>query len=65
MNPIDYWYQTNPFMRQFIDNYWNTHVHLLPNNQLGKDMEHMYKDCVLYDKLQALSVLAAINLINK
>lgn len=65
MNPVDYWYQTNPALREFIDAYWQEHKHLLPSNQLGKDMTHLYEDCVLYDKLQALSVLAAIELIKE
>lgn len=65
MNPLDYWYQTNPALREFMDTYWQEHKHLLPTNQLGKDMTHLYEDCVLYDKLQSLSVLAAIKLMNQ
>ena len=22
MNPVDYWYQTNPRLKEFIDQYW-------------------------------------------
>lgn len=60
MNPIDYWYQSNPFLREFIDSYWKDNEYLLPHNQLGKDMLHLYKDCAFFNKLQALTVLAAL-----
>lgn len=64
MNPVDYWYSTNPALRDFMDSYWQKYKYLLPNDQLGKDMVHLYEDCVLYDKLQSLSILAAIKLLN-
>ena len=60
MNPIDYWYHSNPFLREFIDSYWKDNEYLLPHNQLGKDMLHLYKDCAFFNKLQALTVLAAL-----
>lgn len=65
MNPVDYWYNTNPYIREFMQDYWKRHEYLLPNNQFGSDMRHLFYDCVLYDKLQALTVLSAIKLINE
>lgn len=65
MNPVDYWFQTNPYIREFMDSYWKSHQHLLSDNQLGRDIKHLYQDCVLYDKLQALTVLSAFDLIEK
>lgn len=65
MNPIDYWYNTNPAFRDFIQEYWKRYEHLLPNNQFGADMRHLFYDCVLYEKLQALTVLSAIKLLNE
>lgn len=63
MNPVDYWYRTNPHLKEFMDNYWKDNKYLIPEGQLKEDMTHLYKDCVLYDKLQCLSVLSAIKLI--
>ena len=63
MNPVDYWYQTNPRLKEFMDGYWEEHSHLIPEGLLKEDMTHLYKDCVLYDKLQCLSVLSAMKLI--
>lgn len=63
MNPVDYWYRTNPHLKEFMDNYWEDNKYLIPEGQLKEDMTHLYKDCVLYDKLQCLSVLSAMKLI--
>lgn len=62
MNPVDYWYATNPYIRQFMDGYWNENKKIIPNN-VSFDMSHLYNDCVLYDKLQCLTVLSLIKLI--
>ena len=63
MNPIDYWYNTNPYFKSFLEQYWNENAHLLPNNNLGADMKHLYDDCVLYEKIQALTVLSVLKFI--
>ena len=65
MNPIDYWYNTNSYLRDFMNEYWRENEHLLLKEQLGEDMCHLFKDCVLYDKFQAMSVLGAIKQIKK
>lgn len=63
MNPVDYWYQTNPRLKEFMNHYWDENKHLIPEGQIKDDMMHLYEDCVLYDKLQCLSVLSAMRLI--
>ncbi len=64
MSPIDYWYKTNPFIKEFMNNYWEENKHLIVDKQLSDDMNHLFNDCVLLDKLQAISVLSTIKLIN-
>lgn len=64
MTPVDYWYNTNPGLRQFMTTYWDTHVDCIRDEIMRGDMEHLFRDCVVYDKLQSLSVLAAISLIS-
>ena len=63
MNPIAYWYQTNPLLREFMGRYWKENEQLLPHDQMGIDMKHLFVDCALYDKLHAMSVLAAMKMI--
>lgn len=63
MNPVDYWYKTNPRLKEFIDQYWENNSHWIPEGQIKEDMTHLYKDCALFDKLQCLSVLSAMKLI--
>ena len=65
MNPVDYWFNTNPAIKEFIDVFWEKNHVLIPSQQLHDDMEHLYRDCVPYDKLQCMSVLAAIKLIEE
>ena len=63
MNPVDYWYQTNPFIKSFMQTYWEENQHYITDDQLKNDMQHLFMDCVLMDKLQALSVLSTIKLL--
>lgn len=63
MNPVDYWYNTNPKIKEFMDSFWEENKELIPYEDLKEDMTHLFKDCVVYDKLQCLSVLSAIKLI--
>lgn len=63
MSPIDYWYMTNPRLKSFMDSFWNDNKYIITDPKLFKDMEHLYNDCVTYEKMQCLSVLAAIKLI--
>ena len=59
MNPVDYWYQTNPMLREFMSEFWRENNNIIQDNQLKQDMTHLFDDCVLFDKLQCLSVLSA------
>jgi asparagine synthase (glutamine-hydrolysing) len=63
MNPIDYWYNTNPMIKLFMEKFWGESKEYIPDSQLKNDMTHLYEDCVVYDKLQCLSVLSAIKMI--
>ena len=63
MNPVDYWYKTNPAIKEFMDGFWGENHALILSQQLHDDMEHLFKDCVPYDKLLCLSVLSAVKLI--
>ncbi len=65
MNPVDYWYDTNSTIKEFMESFWAENNDKIPYQQLHNDMEHLFKDCVVYDKLQCLSVLSAIKLIEE
>ena len=45
--------------------YWEENKHYIKDTQLTKDMNHLFYNCVLLDKLQALSVLSTLKLIYK
>lgn len=65
MNPVDYWFNTNPAISEFIHSFWEEHAACIPYPVLYADMEYLVKDCAVYDKLQCLNVLAAISLIRR
>ena len=60
MNPIDYWYNNNEDLRVVLNNYWIKYEKLIDDKDLYSDMHHLFNDCVVLDKLQALSVLSTI-----
>ena len=64
MNPVDYWYNTNPELKSFMDEYWRKNKDIIKDQKLLDDMTYLYEKChATYDKLQPLSVLAAYKLI--
>lgn len=63
MNPVDFWYATNPELKAFMDSYWDAHNTLIPDASIKEDMRFLYEESdAAYDKLQVLSVLSAIKL---
>ena len=63
MNPVDYWYSTNPDLKAFMDGYWAANSALIPDPSIREDMLRLYEGSdAAYDKLQVLSVLSAIKL---
>lgn len=60
MNPIDYWYNHNESLRNFMNEYWSNNSDLIEDKELYSDMSHLFNDCVVLDKLQSLSVLSTI-----
>lgn len=63
MNPVDYWYRTNPNLRAFLLSFWEDFSPIIPYEDLYSDMESLIKEEAITDRLQCLSVLAAIRLI--
>ena len=60
MNPIDYWYHTNPVVKDFLYRFWDDNEAIIPYESLRADMGLLFKEEATYDKLQCLNVLAAI-----
>ena len=62
MNPFDYWYKSNPRLRKFINEYYSDHINLVTDQKLKKDINYAFKKSRCSEKLQVLSLLAAIKL---
>ena len=63
MNPIDYWYNTNPNIRDFVDVFWMENRDIIPYQSLKNDMESLITQVAVLDKLQCCNVLSAMKLI--
>jgi asparagine synthase (glutamine-hydrolysing) len=63
MNPSDYWYRTNPSLREYLENYFNDNINLVCDNpSLLNDVTKLFKEGNMGEKSQALTLLAAIKL---
>jgi len=65
MNPTDYWYNTNPKLRERFETYFREHIQILDEHpNLQEDTSFLFKNGNTLEKTQALSVLAAVKLLN-
>ncbi len=63
MNPFDDWFEKNPDLKQFITNYFTDNIGLLSDNQeLKTDSESLFNTGTLNEKMQVLTLLAAVKL---
>ena len=59
MNPYDYWYDTDPEMRKFFNNYYQEHIALLSGHpELSQEVTQLFHSPSVLEKLMALTVLA-------
>ncbi len=65
MNPFEYWYKTNPRLKEAFEAYLRTFIHLLDGHpQLQEDTMFLFENGGMSEKTQALSLLAAIKLLH-
>ena len=58
MNPTDYWYNTNPSIAAFYNDFYNTNNALLNNNtELQQDIKTMFTQGTLIEKALVLTLL--------
>lgn len=61
MNPIGYWYETNPHVRSFIDSYFerNITMNIVPEDA-RRNMYHLFEKGTAQEKLQVITALSAL-----
>lgn len=65
MNPFEYWYNSNSNLRNFISNYFENHMDLLmDHSSLKKDVEFLFNKGDFLEKIQVLTLLAAMKMHN-
>jgi asparagine synthase (glutamine-hydrolysing) len=63
MNPFDDWFDKNPSLQEYLSNYYYEHISLLDDQkELKKDCELLYSTGNVNQRLQVLTLLAAIKL---
>lgn len=63
MNPLGYWYKTNPELKEFQDNYFNENIDRLDKyKELKKDCIELYQMGNGVEKNQVLTLLSALKL---
>lgn len=63
MNPLDYWYDTNPNIKEFQDFYFEQNIErldLFP--EIKSDVSNLYKTGTAFEKNQVLTLLSALNI---
>lgn len=59
MNPYDYWYDTDPKMRTFIQSYFDEHIGYITDETTLNELKIMFNSNKMLDKLMVLTVLSA------
>ena len=63
MNPMDFWLKENTSLKPVIEKYFSDQIGNLQSNEgLFKDCTHLYESGNISEKLQVLTVLAAVKL---
>ena len=65
MNPLQYWYKSNPELKAWIDQYFKENINELNDYyNLKTDCEKLFNSDEWTGKVQVLSLLSAIKLLN-
>lgn len=57
MTPYEYYYQTNPLIKQYFDKYFEDNIYFIKEKELKQDCELMFKKGNFTDKTLVLSLL--------
>ena len=63
MNPLDYWYNTNADLKEFINNYYSSNIDRLNfDYDLKKDCMFLFSEGSNLEKNQVLTLLAVLKI---
>ena len=63
MNPTEYWYATNPSLRETFESYYTLHIGLLRHHpSLMNDAQRLFSEGTCLEKTQVLTLLGAMKL---
>ncbi|KAA0955531.1 asparagine synthase [Sporosarcina sp. ANT_H38] len=63
MNPLDYWYETNSDLKEFIESYYKSNIERLNSySELKEDCELLFRNGTNIEKNQVLTLLAVLKI---
>lgn len=63
MNPLQYWYESNPTLRGYLDDYFDQNISSLSAHpKLKTDCERLYNTGTAMEKTQVISLLGSVRL---
>ncbi len=65
MNPLDSWFETNANLRKILDDYFNENIERITSAEMKKAAIKLYKNGVMMEKLQVITLLSAIKLLRE
>jgi len=64
MNPFTYWYNNNPDIKSYFNNYFKSNVNLINHNELKKDVYYLFNTGNIIEKALVLSLLSYLKVIH-
>ena len=63
MNPLDFWYETNPDIKEFQDQYFSKSIDFLKEHgELQKEVKDLYQNGTAIEKNQVLTLLSSLKM---
>ncbi|MGG0300387.1 hypothetical protein ABEY59_04220 [Bacillus albus] len=65
MHPMDYWYRTNKYLKEFYEAGYNKNIDLIQDLTLKNDCEDLFRNGSTLEKDQVVTFLVFVNQMNK
>ena len=64
MNPMDYWYKTNPQLKKSLDDYYNNEMKSIRDSSIKEDIKFLFNTGNVVEKHQVVTLLSALKQFN-
>ena len=64
MHPYDFWYNHNPKVKDYLNNYYYDNLQYVQDKEVRKDCSYLFNEGNVMEKCLVLSLLSAIKLLS-